>query len=160
LCRSPHERPSAPQQPGAIDIDRFRLQLLEKYQAAFFEFNSDDSKFTIPQAEEVLRFICDVMLRPIRLILMAFRQEPFYVAKPESRKVFRAPPVIPLAEFTEEFPMAAPGDDFGPPEVPKLTGLTLADVRETMMKSTDAMIATIDKRYDRLDEMVTKVAGM
>jgi hypothetical protein len=151
---------NAAQQPDPVPVDSFRLQLLEKYQAAFFDFNTDDNRFTIAQAEEVLRFICDAMLKPIRLIIMVFHQEPFYIEKPESRKVFQAPPAIPLVEFAEEFPLPAPGHEFVPPEFPKLTGLTLADVREAMVRYTDAMVATIDRRYDRLEDLVTKASAM
>jgi hypothetical protein len=139
------------------DFDKFRLELLDKFQASFFDFNSEEYKFTLNQATEMLKYIGIVVINPIRLIFRTLNREPFWHRKLELRKCYQPVTPIPLGDMVEEFPLPPPEAEFLPIELPR-PPVTLADVREAVQKYTDGIIQTIDVRYDRMDDLAQKLA--
>ncbi|OHS92713.1 hypothetical protein TRFO_40951 [Tritrichomonas foetus] len=140
-----------------LDVDLFRQQLLERFQKMFFEFNSEEFRFTQEQTADILKYVSTTFIRPIRLILRTYQTEPYVLQVLESRKIFVPPKPIPLSQFVEQFEEHPSERQFKPFYFPKFSGLSLADVREAMARYTDSIIETIDKRYTYLEEMVQKL---
>jgi hypothetical protein len=151
------DQPDQRDQPDPIAYDALRAQMLERYQALFLEFNAEEYRFTLGQAEHILRFISDTFIRPLRLIILTMRQEPARVNMPECRKISTPPISLPLSEFSEEHLPSV--DEFTPPEFPRLIGLTLADVREAMARYTAEALQVIERRYDKLDDIAQRIAA-
>jgi hypothetical protein len=140
------------------DFDKLRVQLLDKYQTAFFEFNAEEFKFTPEQTESILRYISYAVVRPIRLIYKTFNSQPYTLPVLEQRKVFQPAVPVPLAEFAEECQLPQIGEEFVPPDI--RPPVTVADLKEMMVKYTEGVVSVIEKRYDRLEEGIAKVAGL
>jgi hypothetical protein len=162
ICRSLSElldiTIAAAQQAEPISFDKFRGHLLERYQALFFEFNQEEYRFTLEQAETILKFIADVLLGPLRLIVITVKYAQEEIAVYEPRKISR--PVIPppLVEFSEFIPLPLTEDEFTPPEFPKV--VRLADVRKAMAQYTSHSLEVIERRYNRMEELAQRLAQL
>ena len=107
-------------------------------------------------AKKIVVFYNQVFFRPLRLLMFSFTHNRERKFIPEKRTVFTPITPLPLSEFVEEFPAVEEELNFKPVILPK-EGMTLEDAREMIQKYTDDMIATINKRYDILTEMINKV---
>lgn len=139
-----------------LNFDSLRLQLVSTLHDLFNEANEDGYIFKPDQTEYILRYISSTFLRPLRIIVRQFQQGPYMMQVLELRKVFQPPPPSPLEEFVEEMPL--PEEDFEPIAFPKLEGLSVQDVRDSIREYTDRMIETIEKRYDKLEAMVDNLS--
>jgi hypothetical protein len=161
ICRSMAEllgmTLAAAQQPEKMQYDRFRVELLERYQTLFFEFNAEDFRFTLEQAEQILKFVSHTIISPLRLIVITFRHDPEEVILPEARKLLQPPVPPPLSGFSVLIPLPPPEAQFTPPDFPRLSGLTLADVREAMARYTARSLQVIERRYNRMDELAQRI---
>jgi hypothetical protein len=146
-------------QPQAVDFDKLRIDLLEAYQVSFFEFNAEEFKFTLKEAENILTYIGIVVIAPIRLIAQAFRREPFRMLQPEYRKVYYPVQPTPMAEMVEEYELPPPEAEFIPLYLPRPT-VHLADVRDALMQWTDGIINALDRRYDHMDDLVQSLTAL
>lgn len=145
------------QQEETPDFDLFKEQLLDKFQTAFFDFNAEEYKITPEETKDILNYIGMVIITPIRLIFRTYKQEPYVMNVLELKKVFAPPRPDPLDQCIEQFPLPSPEEEFIPPIVPRAETLVLADVREALAKYTDSIIAAIDQRYNKMEEMVGKI---
>ena len=149
----------AKEQEDVPQFDTFREQLIEEFQNAFFDFNGEEFKFTTEETKDLLAYVGNSIVKPVRLIYRLYKRPPYAVTVMEDKKVF-APPLKPdpLDECEEMVFVPAEDEEFVPPAFPRIDTLNLADVKEAITKYTDSVIAVIDQRYDKMEEMVQKLA--
>lgn len=139
------------------EVDKLRAELFEMFKAAFNELNAGgEYHFTPEQTQNLVQFFSVVIIRPIRLILYQFNIERRSEMVPEFKKIFIPISPIPLSECEEELPVVEESMQFQPMVIPR-NGITLEDAREMIEKYTEGVIDTINKRYDALEELVTKI---
>lgn len=144
-------------QSQSPEVDKLRSELFDMFKNAFVEFNNNgEYKFSTEQTEEVLQVFSSAIIKPIRLLLYQFNVERRVESIPDLRKVFIPVQPVALSECEEEVPVHEESMEFQPMVIPK-TGITLEDAREMIEKYTEGVIATINARYDALDEMISKV---
>ena len=136
-----------------------RNELFKDFHTAFNEVNPPGEYiFTIEQTQKIADFVSTIFIRPIRLYLYQFCHERRKAQIPETRRVFQPIQPVPLSECEEVFPVLDESMDFKPPVIPKPgQGLSLEDAKLMIQKYTENVIATINKRYDALEEMASKM---
>ena len=142
------------------NVDNIRNEIFKEFQTAFNELNQPgEYVFSIEQTQKIAEFVATIFIRPIRLLLYQFCHERRKAQIPETRRVFKPIQPVPLSECTEVFPAIDEELDFRPPVIPKpsLQGLCLEDAKQMIQQYTDNIIATINKRYDKLEEMAGKM---
>lgn len=149
----------AKEQEELPQFDQLREQLIEEFRSAFFDFNAEEFKFTTDETKDMLSYVENTIVKPIRLIYRVYKRPPYAVTVLEERKVFAPPPhPDPLDQCEEVVYVPAEDEEFVPPAFPRIDTLNLADVKEVLTKYTDSVIAVIDQRYDKMEEMVTKLS--
>ena len=146
------------------NVDNIRNELFKEFHTAFNDLNQPgEYVFNIEQTQKVAEFVATIFIRPIRLLLYQFCHERRKTQVLETRRVFKPIQPVPLSECYEVFPALDESMDFKPPVLPKLGptgGLSLEDAKQMIQQYTDNVIATINKRYDALEELATKMQTM
>lgn len=141
---------------GSPDFDKLNSDMLAFLRTQFDEFNAEEFHFTPDQTKDILKLAGSALLHPIRMIARLYTTERPIAQILYSPKMFVPPQPIPLAQFEEEFPLVEPELEFTPMELPP-TNITLADVRDAIARYTDALVETIDKRYDALESRLSSL---
>lgn len=139
------------------DIDEIRNELFNEFKAAFFEAHQQHDEqylFSLEETKTVLEFLSDVFLSPIRLIMFQFCHKRLPNPILEQRRVFTPIQPVPLSECEEILPAIDESMTFKPPIIPT-AGICLEDARAAIEKYTENVIATINKRYDALEELAS-----
>lgn len=135
------------------NVEKLRTDLFAEFRAAFAEINPPGEYiFSIELTQKIVEFVGTSFIKPIRLLLYQFCHVRRQVQIPEVRKVFTPIQPVPLSECEEQFPAIVEEMEFKPPVIPK-DGICLEDAKQMIQKYTENIIATINKRYDALDEM-------
>lgn len=143
---------------GAYErFDELRSQLYNQFHQAFKELNVDEYHFSQEETRNIISFVNTAFLRPLRLIVHPFYVERQKAAILEQRKVFQPAPPVPLSECIEQIPAVPEELEFSPISIPHVDHMNLQEVKEMIQKYTEDTIATIDKRYDMLDQAIAKL---
>ncbi|KAK8888492.1 hypothetical protein M9Y10_039571 [Tritrichomonas musculus] len=169
------------QEDPNLDFDALRKELFELFHTNFTEFNSSSStsassgkekesakdkdkekepefQFTPEETTELIKQVTSSFLRPLRLIL-----HPFYIERscridqPNYFKVFQPVNPVPLSECTEILPVIEEDKEFPILNIPQDGTMNLEAMKNMIKMYTDGIIATIEKRYDVLDDQVAKL---
>jgi hypothetical protein len=165
VCRSMHklltQGIARVQVDPSISFDALRLELFEMFQTAIQEQNSTENPISLDDAKVILNFVTTTFLRPLRLILYSFYLEAPAVQSYELRKIFQPVHPVPLSDCDEVFPVPDDARSFRPfPLAPSVNTMNLEDIKQMLQKYTEDVIDTIEKRYDLLEECVSKVTPM
>jgi hypothetical protein len=157
LLQNAIQRSQAANERGEkISIEDLKSDLFDQLHASFNDTNQNEWHFTPDLTKKILVFFNQVFFRPLRLLLYTFTHERGVQHIPEKRTVFSPIQPVPLSECVEEFPVLSDEMSFRPLIIPKGT-MNLEEAREMIQQYTDDMIDTINKRYDSLQEMISKV---
>jgi hypothetical protein len=167
VCRTMHKMlelaiskmPANPEKEKP-NYDAVRVQLFDYFQSAFQEWITGETKFTTEETRQLIAFVTNVLLRPLRLVLPPFYLKTTPTVMIERRKVFR--PVVPvsLAECEEQFPLVPESRQFQPfPLPPNVATMGVEDMKQMIQEYAENMIAVIERRYDVLEEGVAKMTA-
>lgn len=170
------------QEDPNLDFDVLRKDLFELFHTNFIEFNSSSNtaattgkekesskdkdkdkekepefQFTPEETTELIKQVTSSFLRPLRLILHPFYIERYTGEQNVIKKVFQPVNPVPLSECVEALPVVEEDKEFPILNIPQDGTMNLEAMKNMIKTYTDGIIATIEKRYDDLDEQVAKL---
>lgn len=142
------------------NIESIKSEMFDRFQQAFNDVNQNgEFCFSTEVTETILNFFASTLIKPLRLLLYnASVPRPMaHIALP--KKVFIPISPVPLDQCQEQFPVVAEELEFKPFRIPGEV-INLEDAREMINRYTDDVIATINKRYDVLDDLIAKIQSV
>ena len=146
---------SAVQGETPPNFDHIRGNLAESLRPMFAELNGSEDRLTKEQTQKMLRYIDQVFLKPIRLMMFPF----YHPVEPSSfvsvRKIFHPVTPDPLSECLED----STESEYAFPLLPfprNVSTMALQDMKDLIQRYTDDVIETINKRYDALEQEIAR----
>lgn len=137
-------------------IYELRNKLYDDFELCFMEFNRVETKFTQRETLRILKFLTSSFFRPIRVIL-----KPFLIERPIKKiefaaKIFTPIKPVPLDMCEEVSQLPELDIQFTPFVIPK-GRMSLGLAKYHIEKYTEDMIDKINKRYDRMENMIHNI---
>jgi hypothetical protein len=138
-----------------VDFEKLKTELVEILGPPLTEFNAGEHGFSAQQTSHLLKYVTQVFIRPIRLLMHPFAEHHRPGKVRRFRTVFRPVTPVPLEECVECFPVVREEELF--PLCPKfpMDVARLEDLRQVVRQYTEEMIGVINHRYDRIDDELT-----
>ncbi|OHT00662.1 hypothetical protein TRFO_32638 [Tritrichomonas foetus] len=145
---------SSSTEEGSINFDQLRDALAHKFQELF---QQSAPEFNLHQVESILAYIMSTFLKPIRLIIRQFQQEPYTLQILEIRKIFAPIRPIPLSQFIEEapiheheFPLSMRPEKIDLQKIPE----EFEKYQNEMKEVAEKRLAELNKRIEELNALL------
>jgi hypothetical protein len=140
-----------------INYETLRADLIDKLRVFLNEFNATDNRFSPKETQELLRFVTQAFIRPLRLLMSPFQVPPDTVQLQEPRKMHAPVRPVPLEQCNPERRILVEDEDF--PMLPyfQASSMPLDVVRRMVGEYTDRMVEIINRRYDVIDQQMAHV---
>ena len=140
-----------------VDFQQLKEEIINLFKIKIGEFTSEEYKFSAEQIDSILDHCAACLFRPIRLIYYLYhfpKKEKKIICR---RKIFQPISPNPLSDYQEVIEDAPIELQFTPVIYPRLTSLSIEEVRETITNYTNDIIDKINKRYDHLESLLDNI---